>query len=153
MTFLKQAPILNRKLKAGIVTTSPVIPEKRKSEVVVTPVADSSKKQVKIAQDKGKKVMIEPAFTARNIITLQDKFVSDELVSKVKGVPTEELLPRSGELASQFMTMFSKGFVTGAKEVDLLRKQNSLLQENVKKLKLDVTSKEKDVEDLGKAKE
>uniref|UniRef100_A0A803NIH5 Uncharacterized protein n=1 Tax=Cannabis sativa TaxID=3483 RepID=A0A803NIH5_CANSA len=34
MTFLKQAPILNRKPKAGTAMTSPVILQKRKSEVV-----------------------------------------------------------------------------------------------------------------------
>uniref|UniRef100_A0A803QBK6 Uncharacterized protein n=1 Tax=Cannabis sativa TaxID=3483 RepID=A0A803QBK6_CANSA len=99
-----QAPILNRKPKVGTATTSPVIPQKRKSDVV-------------------------------------------------EGVPTEDLLPRSAELASQFLTMFSRAFVAGSKELDLLRKQNMLLQDGIKKLKLDVTSKDKDIEDLGKAKE
>uniref|UniRef100_A0A803Q860 Uncharacterized protein n=1 Tax=Cannabis sativa TaxID=3483 RepID=A0A803Q860_CANSA len=127
MKFLKHAPILNRKPKAGTATTSPILPQKRKSEVIVTPMAHSSKKHVKIAQDKGKKVMIDPAIWARNFITLQDKFVSDDFVSKA--------------------------FVAGSKEVDLLRKQNTLLQENVRKLKLDATSREKDVENLRKAKE
>uniref|UniRef100_A0A803QSG8 Uncharacterized protein n=1 Tax=Cannabis sativa TaxID=3483 RepID=A0A803QSG8_CANSA len=40
-----------------------------------------------------------------------------------------------------------------SKELDLLRKQNTLLQDGIKKLKLDVTSKDKDIKDLGKAKE
>uniref|UniRef100_A0A803NJ56 Uncharacterized protein n=1 Tax=Cannabis sativa TaxID=3483 RepID=A0A803NJ56_CANSA len=43
--------------------------------------------------------------------------------------------------------------VLGTKELNLLRKQNTLLQENVRQLKFEVTSKEKDVEDLRKAKE
>uniref|UniRef100_A0A803QNM0 Uncharacterized protein n=1 Tax=Cannabis sativa TaxID=3483 RepID=A0A803QNM0_CANSA len=116
MTFLKQAPLLNRKPKARTVTTSPIIPQKRKSEAVKTRVADSSKKQV-------------------------------------KGTPPKKLMLRSTKLASQFIAMFSKAFVASTKEVDLLRKHNTLLQENVRKLKLDATSKEKDVKNLQKAKE
>uniref|UniRef100_A0A803NVY2 Uncharacterized protein n=1 Tax=Cannabis sativa TaxID=3483 RepID=A0A803NVY2_CANSA len=47
----------------------------------------------------------------------------------------------------------TEAFVAGTMEVDILRKQNTLLHENVKKLKLEATSGEKDVEDLKKAKE
>uniref|UniRef100_A0A803PT63 Uncharacterized protein n=1 Tax=Cannabis sativa TaxID=3483 RepID=A0A803PT63_CANSA len=153
MTFLKQAPILIRKPKVATTTTSPIIPQKRKSNDVPTPVADLSKKQHKSAQDKGKNVMIDPAVRAHNIIALQDKFVTDEFVSKIEGVPAKDFFPRSTELASQSMTMFSRDFVAGSKELDLLRKQNMLLQDGMKKLKLDVTSKDKDIEDLVKAKE
>uniref|UniRef100_A0A803P9H1 Uncharacterized protein n=1 Tax=Cannabis sativa TaxID=3483 RepID=A0A803P9H1_CANSA len=41
----------------------------------------------------------------------------------------------------------------GSKDLDLLRKQNSLLQESVKKLKLEAIMKDKEINDLGKAKE
>uniref|UniRef100_A0A803PUM9 Transposase (putative) gypsy type domain-containing protein n=1 Tax=Cannabis sativa TaxID=3483 RepID=A0A803PUM9_CANSA len=127
MTFLKQAPTFNRKPKVCTAKTSLVIPRKRKSDAVLTQVADSSKKQHKTAQDKGKKVVIDPIVKAHDFIALQDKFMSNEFVSKA--------------------------FVLGSKELDLLRKENSLLQDSVKKLKLEVTTKGKDIKDLGKAKE
>ncbi|XP_060969657.1 uncharacterized protein LOC133036903 [Cannabis sativa] len=152
MNFLKSAPVLNRKPKTGTATTSPIVPQKRKSNVVVTLVADSSKKPTKGTQDKGKKVVIDPAIRARNILNLQEKFVGDEFISKVNKTPTEELVPRSAELASQFIAMFSRAFVTGSKEVELVKRQNVQLQEDIKKLKQDATSKDKEHEELRKAK-
>uniref|UniRef100_A0A803QFV6 Uncharacterized protein n=1 Tax=Cannabis sativa TaxID=3483 RepID=A0A803QFV6_CANSA len=108
MTFLKHAPIFNRKSKVGTAT-----PLKRKSDVAPTPVADLSKKQQNVAQDEGKKVVINPAVKACDIMVLQDMFVSDEF-----------------------------------KELNLLKKQNSNLQEGLKKAKLDAAAKDKEVEDL-----
>uniref|UniRef100_A0A803NKF0 Uncharacterized protein n=1 Tax=Cannabis sativa TaxID=3483 RepID=A0A803NKF0_CANSA len=118
MTFLKQAPVLNCKPKAGTATTSPIIPQKRRSDVFVTPAADSSKKQIRPSQDKGKKVMIDPSVRALDFVTLQ-----------------------------------AKAFVAGSKEVDLLKKQITQLQEINKKLKQDANSKDKDLENLQKSKE
>ncbi|XP_060957644.1 uncharacterized protein LOC133029172 [Cannabis sativa] len=100
MTFLKSAPVLKIKAKSGTATTSPVIAQKRKSDVVATLAADSSKKLAKTTQDKGKKVMIEPTVRARDFLAMQEKFVGEEFISKAEKIPSEELVPRSVELAS-----------------------------------------------------
>ncbi|XP_060958001.1 uncharacterized protein LOC133029961 [Cannabis sativa] len=150
MTFLKQAPVLNRKAKTGTATTSPIVPQKRKSDVVATPAADSSKKLAKPTQDKGKKVVIDPAVRARDFLVLQEKFVGEEFMSKVERTPSEELMPRSAELASQFMTIFSKAFVAGSKEVELLKRKNAQLQESVKKLKQEAANKDKEHKEFRK---
>ncbi|KAM6583447.1 hypothetical protein CsatB_010449 [Cannabis sativa] len=51
------------------------------------------------------------------------------------------------------MAMFSKAFATGSKEVELAKKHIAQLQEDNKKLKQDASSKDKELEELRKAKE
>ncbi|XP_060964095.1 uncharacterized protein LOC133033397 [Cannabis sativa] len=153
MTFLKSAPMLNRKLKPGTAATSPITSQKRKSDVVVTPIADSSKRPAKGIQEKGKKVVIDPAARARHVLYLQERFVSDEFLSKIDKASSEELLPCAAELASQFMATFAKAFAAGPKEVELVKKHIAQLQEDIKKLKQDASSKVKELEELCKAKE
>uniref|UniRef100_A0A803PBM7 Uncharacterized protein n=1 Tax=Cannabis sativa TaxID=3483 RepID=A0A803PBM7_CANSA len=63
------------------------------------------------------------------------------------------MMSLGAKLATQLMTMFSRAFVAGSKEVHLLKKQVALLQENVKKLKQEANSKDKDIKDLQKTKE
>ncbi|KAM6560626.1 hypothetical protein CsatA_029865 [Cannabis sativa] len=153
MTFLKSAPMLNRKLKPGTAATSPVTSQKRKGDVVVTPIADSSKRPAKGIQEKGKRVVIDPAVQARHVLYLQERFVSDEFLSKIDKASSEELLPRAAELASQFMATFVKAFAARPKEVELAKKHIAQLQEDIKKLKQDASSKVKKLEELRKAKE
>uniref|UniRef100_A0A803Q7M3 Uncharacterized protein n=1 Tax=Cannabis sativa TaxID=3483 RepID=A0A803Q7M3_CANSA len=69
---------------------------------------------------------------AHNFIALQDKFVSDEFVFKVEGVPTDDLMPRSAELVAQFMTMFFQAFVD--KDIEDLGKAKEKVEEKVKLL-------------------
>uniref|UniRef100_A0A803PRR5 Uncharacterized protein n=1 Tax=Cannabis sativa TaxID=3483 RepID=A0A803PRR5_CANSA len=129
MMFLKQAPSFNCKAKVNIATPSAVTPQKRKSEVATTTVVNLLKKQ-------------------------QKQFMSDDIVAKVEGAPTEDNLSRSAELTSQFMTLFSVAFGASIKDLELLKKHNSALQEGLKKTKLDVAAKEKEVDkDLGQAKD
>ncbi|XP_060958262.1 uncharacterized protein LOC133030066 [Cannabis sativa] len=143
MTFLKSAPVLKIKPKSGTATTSPVIAQKRKSDVVATLAADSSKKLAKTTQDKGKKVMIEPTVRARDFLAMQEKFVGEEFISKAEKIPSEELVPRSVELASQSMTLFMKVVAAGSKEADSLKRHNAQLQENMKRLKQEAARKDK----------
>uniref|UniRef100_A0A803Q220 Uncharacterized protein n=1 Tax=Cannabis sativa TaxID=3483 RepID=A0A803Q220_CANSA len=104
-TFLKQAATFRRKPKVGTATMSLIILQTRKSDAVPTQAADSSKKEHKAHQDKGKKVMIDHTVRARDAMALQEKFVSDESVSKIYWIPIEDLMTRSAELASQFMAI------------------------------------------------
>uniref|UniRef100_A0A803Q2J7 Uncharacterized protein n=1 Tax=Cannabis sativa TaxID=3483 RepID=A0A803Q2J7_CANSA len=123
-----QAPSFTRKPKVNIATPT-TTPQNRKSEVTKTPVVDLSKKLQKVAQDKGKKVMMDLATKARTFMALQEKFVSDDFVAKVKGAPTEDLLSRSAELALQIMTVYSQALGASIKDLDFLKKQNLALQE------------------------
>ncbi|XP_060969870.1 uncharacterized protein LOC133037073 [Cannabis sativa] len=74
MTFLKSAPVLKIKQKGGTPATSPVVAQKRKSDVMASLVADSSKKLAKTTQDKGKKVVIDSPVRARDFLAMQEKF-------------------------------------------------------------------------------
>uniref|UniRef100_A0A803PW13 Uncharacterized protein n=1 Tax=Cannabis sativa TaxID=3483 RepID=A0A803PW13_CANSA len=49
------------------------------------------------------------------------------------------------------MTNNLRVFVACFKDFDLLKKQNSALQEGLRKAKLDVATKDKEIKDLGKA--
>ncbi|KAM6597165.1 hypothetical protein CsatA_007689 [Cannabis sativa] len=51
------------------------------------------------------------------------------------------------------MAMFSRAFATGSKEVELAKRHIAQLQEDNKKLKQDASSKDKELEELRKAKE
>uniref|UniRef100_A0A803QHI6 Uncharacterized protein n=1 Tax=Cannabis sativa TaxID=3483 RepID=A0A803QHI6_CANSA len=152
MTFLKQAPVFNCKSKTGTTTPSFATPQKRKSDFVPTQAADLSKKQQKVAQDKGKKVVIDLVVKVRDIMVLHDKFVTDEFVTRVEGTLVEELLSRLTNLISQLMTVYSRAYDVCFKDLDLLKKQNSALQKGLKKAKLDAAAKDKEVEDLSMAK-
>ncbi|KAM6583324.1 hypothetical protein CsatB_010326 [Cannabis sativa] len=145
MTFLKSAPVLKIKPKGGATTTSPVVAQKRKSDAMATLATGSSKKLAKTAQDKGKKVVIDPPVRARDFLAMQEKFLAE--------IPSEELVTRSAELAAQSMTLFIKAAATPSKEADSLKRQNAQFQENIKKLKQEVARKEKELEELSKAKE
>uniref|UniRef100_A0A803PYM0 Uncharacterized protein n=1 Tax=Cannabis sativa TaxID=3483 RepID=A0A803PYM0_CANSA len=83
------------------------------------PAADSSKKQHKDVQDKRKKVMIDPTVRATDIVALQEKFVSDKFFSKIDGIPPEDLMPRSTELALQFMEAEEKVKVLESRVTEL----------------------------------
>ncbi|KAM6560973.1 hypothetical protein CsatA_030212 [Cannabis sativa] len=152
MTFLKSAPVLKIKQKGGTPATSPVVAQKRKSDVMASLVADSSKKLAKTTQDKGKKVVIDPPVRARDFLAMQEKFLTE--------IPYEDLVTRSTELAAQSMALFIKAAATPSKEADSLKRQNAHFQENMKKLKQDVArieelnkAKEKELEELSRAKE
>ncbi|KAM6599131.1 hypothetical protein CsatA_018740 [Cannabis sativa] len=152
MTFLKSAPVLKIKQKGGTPATSPVVAQKRKSDVMASLVADSSKKLAKTTQDKGKKVVIDSPVRARDFLAMQEKFLTE--------IPYEDLVARSTELAAQSMALFIKAAATPSKEADSLKRQNAHFQENIKKLKLEVArieelnkAKEKELEELSRSKE
>ncbi|KAM6567287.1 hypothetical protein CsatA_026415 [Cannabis sativa] len=152
MTFLKSAPVLKIKQKGGTPATSPVVAQKRKSDVMTSLAADSSKKLAKTTQDKGKKVVIDSPVRARDFLAMQEKLLTE--------IPYEDLVTRSTELAVQSMALFMKAAATPSKETDSLKRQNAHFQENIKKLKQEVArmeelnkAKEKELEELSRAKE
>ncbi|KAM6557105.1 hypothetical protein CsatB_004124 [Cannabis sativa] len=149
---LQSAPVLKIKQKGGTPATSPVVAQKRKSDVMTSLVADSSKKLAKTTQDKGKKVVIDSPVRARDFLAMQEKLLTE--------IPYEDLVTRSTELAVQSMALFMKAAATPSKETDSLKRQNAHFQENIKKLKQDVArmeelnkAKEKELEELSRAKE
>ncbi|KAM6551272.1 hypothetical protein CsatB_001080 [Cannabis sativa] len=152
MTFLKSAPVLKIKQKGGTPATSPVVAQKRKSDVMTSLAADSSKKLAKTTQDKGKKVVIDSPVRARDFLAMQEKLLAE--------IPYEDLASRSTELAVQSMALFMKAAATPSKETDSLKRQNVHFQENIKKLKQEVArmeelnrAKEKELEEVNRAKE
>ncbi|KAM6542319.1 hypothetical protein CsatB_006766 [Cannabis sativa] len=152
MTFLKSAPVLKIKQKGGTPATSPVVAQKRKSDVMTSLTADSSKKLAKTTQDKGKKVVIDSPVRARDFLAMQEKLLAE--------IPYEDLASRSTELAVQSMALFMKAAATPSKETDSLKRQNVHFQESIKKLKQEVArmeelnkAKEKEVEEVNRAKE
>ncbi|KAM6567068.1 hypothetical protein CsatA_026196 [Cannabis sativa] len=152
MTFLKSAPVLKIKQKGGTPATSPVVAQKRKSDVMTSLAADSSKKLAKTTQDKGKKVVIDSPVRARDFLSMQEKLLAE--------IPYEDLASRSTDLAVQSMALFMKAAATPSKEADSLKRQNVHFQENIKKLKQEVArmeelnkAKEKELEEVNKAKE
>ncbi|KAM6580089.1 hypothetical protein CsatA_003863 [Cannabis sativa] len=152
MTFLKSAPVLKIKQKGGTPATSPVVAQKRKSDVMTSLAADSSKKLAKTTQDKGKKVVINSPVRARDFLAMQEKLLAE--------IPYEDLASRSTELAVQSMALFMKAAATPSKETDSLKRQNVHFQESIKKLKQEVArmeelnkAKEKELEEVNRAKE
>ncbi|KAM6566014.1 hypothetical protein CsatA_025142 [Cannabis sativa] len=152
MTFLKSAPVLKIKQKGGTPATSPVVAQKRKSDVMTSLAADSSKKLAKTTQDKGKKVVIDSPVRARDFLAMQEKLLAE--------IPYEDLASRSTELAVQSMALFMKAAATPSKETDSLKRQNVHFQESIKKLKQEVArmeelnkAKEKELEEVNRAKE
>ncbi|KAM6579736.1 hypothetical protein CsatA_003510 [Cannabis sativa] len=152
MTFLKSAPVLKIKQKGGTPATSPVVAQKRKSDVMTSLAADSSKKLAKTTQDKGKKVVIDSPVRARDFLAMQEKLLAE--------IPYEDLASRSTELAVQSMALFMKAAATPSKETDSLKRQNIHFQESIKKLKQEVArmeelnkAKEKELEEVNRAKE
>ncbi|KAM6595969.1 hypothetical protein CsatA_006493 [Cannabis sativa] len=152
MTFLKSAPVLKIKQKGGTPATSPVVAQKRKSDVMTSLAADSSKKLAKTTQDKGKKVIIDSPVRARDFLAMQEKLLAE--------IPYEDLASRSTELAVQSMALFMKAAATPSKETDSLKRQNVHFQESIKKLKQEVArmeelnkAKEKELEEVNRAKE
>uniref|UniRef100_A0A803PTI9 Uncharacterized protein n=1 Tax=Cannabis sativa TaxID=3483 RepID=A0A803PTI9_CANSA len=148
-----QAPIFIRKPKENIVTPSTATPQKGKSEVAATPTIDLSKKQQKVDLPKGKKVVMDPAAIACGFMVIHEKFVSDDLVTKVEEAPTEDILAHLDELISQLTLVYSRAYVVGFKDLGLLKKQNLAFQEGLKKEKLYVVAKENEVKNLGKARD
>ncbi|KAM6548199.1 hypothetical protein CsatB_019875 [Cannabis sativa] len=148
MTFLKSAPVLKIKQKGGTPASSPVVAQKRKSDVMTSLAADSSKKLAKTTQDKGKKVVIDSPVRPRDFLAMQEKLLAE--------IPYEELLSRSTELAVQSVALFMKAAATPSKETDSLKKQNAHFQENIKRLKQEVAKMEelhKELEEVNRAKE
>ncbi|KAM6592378.1 hypothetical protein CsatA_000081 [Cannabis sativa] len=152
MTFLKSAPVLKIKQKGGTPATSPVVAQKRKSDVMTSLAADSSKKLAKTTQDKGKKVVIDSPVRARDFLAMQEKLLAE--------IPYEDLASRSTELAVQSMALLMKAAATPSKETDSLKRQNVHFQESIKKLKQEVArmeelnkAKEKELEEVNRAKE
>ncbi|XP_060972339.1 uncharacterized protein LOC133038265 [Cannabis sativa] len=148
MTFLKSAPVLKIKQKGGTPASSPVVAQKRKSDVMTSLAADSSKKLAKTAQDKGKKVVIDSPVRPRDFLAMQEKLLAE--------IPYEELVSRSTELAAQSVALFMKAVATPSKEIDSLKRQNSHFQENIKRLKQEVAKMEelhKELEEANRAKE
>uniref|UniRef100_A0A803Q734 Uncharacterized protein n=1 Tax=Cannabis sativa TaxID=3483 RepID=A0A803Q734_CANSA len=91
MTFLKQAPVLNRKPKTRTATTSPIVPQKRKSDVVATPVADSSMKQITQLQERNKKLKQDANSKDKDLENLQKSKEQVELQAKLSQSKVEEL--------------------------------------------------------------
>ncbi|KAM6562812.1 hypothetical protein CsatB_022810 [Cannabis sativa] len=148
MTFLKSAPVLKIKQKGGTPASSPVVAQKRKSDVMTSLAADSSKKLAKTAQDKGKKVVIDSPVRPRDFLAMQEKLLAE--------IPYEELVSRSTELAAQSVALFMKAVATPSKETDSLKRQNAHFQENIKRLKQEVAKMEelhKELEEANRAKE
>uniref|UniRef100_A0A803PTJ3 Uncharacterized protein n=1 Tax=Cannabis sativa TaxID=3483 RepID=A0A803PTJ3_CANSA len=91
MTFLKQAQVLNRKPKTGTEMKSPIIPQKRKSEVVVTPATNFSKKlaelQAKLSQSKVKELTRGLETEKENGKKQYDQAVSDYIYTTLAKVP------------------------------------------------------------------
>ncbi|XP_030485323.2 uncharacterized protein LOC115701996 isoform X2 [Cannabis sativa] len=148
MTFLKSAPVLKIKQKGGTPASSPVVAQKRKSDVMTSLAADSSKKLAKTAQDKGKKVVIDSPVRPRDFLAMQEKLLAE--------IPYEELVSRSTELAAQSVALFMKAVATPSKEIDSLKRQNAHFQENIKRLKQEVAKMEelhKELEEANRAKE
>ncbi|KAM6542940.1 hypothetical protein CsatB_007387 [Cannabis sativa] len=148
MTFLKSAPVLKIKQKGGTPASSPVVAQKRKSDVMTTLAADSSKKLAKTTQDKGKKVVIDSPVRPRDFLAMQEKLLAE--------IPYEELVSRSTELAAQSVALFMKAVATPSKETDSLKRQNAHFQENIKRLKQEVAKMEelhKELEEVNRAKE
>ncbi|XP_060968643.1 uncharacterized protein LOC133036161 [Cannabis sativa] len=129
MTFLKSAPVLKIKQKGGTPATSPVVAQKRKSDVMTSLAADSSKKLAKTTQDKGKKVVIDSPVRARDFLAMQEKLLAE--------IPYEDLASRSTELAVQSMALFMKAAL----------KQEVARMEELNK------AKEKELEEVSRAKE
>ncbi|XP_060972304.1 uncharacterized protein LOC133038232 [Cannabis sativa] len=148
MTFLKSAPVLKIKQKGGTPASSPVVAQKRKSDVMTSLAADSSKKLAKTTQDKGKKVIIDSPVRPRDFLAMQEKLLAE--------IPYEELVSRSTELAVQSVALFMKAAATPSKELDSLKRQNAHFQENIKRLKQEVAKMEelhKELEEVNRAKE
>ncbi|KAM6556142.1 hypothetical protein CsatB_003161 [Cannabis sativa] len=148
MTFLKSAPVLKIKQKGGTPASSPVVAQKRKSDVMTSLAADSSKKLAKTTQDKGKKVVIDSPVRPRDFLAMQEKLLAE--------IPYEELVSRSTELAAQSVALFMKAVATPSKETDSLKRQNAHFQENIKRLKQEVAKMEelhKELEEANRAKE
>ncbi|KAM6591587.1 hypothetical protein CsatA_014192 [Cannabis sativa] len=148
MTFLKSAPVLKIKPKGGTPASSPVVAQKRKSDVMTSLAADSSKKLAKTTQDKGKKVVIDSPVRPRDFLAMQEKLLAE--------IPYEELVSRSTELAAQSVALFMKAVATPSKETDSLKRQNAHFQENIKRLKQEVAKMEelhKELEEANRAKE
>ncbi|KAM6587886.1 hypothetical protein CsatA_010491 [Cannabis sativa] len=148
MTFLKSAPVLKIKQKGGTPASSPVVAQKRKSDVMTTLAADSSKKLANTTQDKGKKVVIDSPVRPRDFLAMQEKLLAE--------IPYEELVSRSTELAAQSVALFMKAVATPSKETDSLKRQNAHFQENIKRLKQEVAKMEelhKELEEVNRAKE
>ncbi|XP_060972661.1 uncharacterized protein LOC133038507 [Cannabis sativa] len=148
MTFLKSAPVLKIKQKGGTPASSPVVAQKRKSDVMTSLAADSSKKLAKTTQDKGKKVVIDSPVRPRDFLAMQEKLLAE--------IPYEELVSRSTELAAQSVALFMKAVATPLKETDSLKRQNAHFQENIKRLKQEVAKMEelhKELEEANRAKE
>ncbi|XP_060974639.1 uncharacterized protein LOC133039725 [Cannabis sativa] len=148
MTFLKSAPVLKIKQKGGTPASSPVVAQKRKSDVMTSLAADSSKKLAKTTQDKGKKVVIDSPVRPRDFLAMQEKLLAE--------IPYEELVSRSTELAVQSVALFMKAATTPSKETDSLKRQNAHFQENIKRLKQEVAKMEelhKELEEVNRAKE
>ncbi|KAM6556045.1 hypothetical protein CsatB_003064 [Cannabis sativa] len=148
MTFLKSAPVLKIKQKGGTPASSPVVAQKRKSDVMTSLAADSSKKLGKTTQDKGKKVVIDSPVRPRDFLAMQEKLLAE--------IPYEELVSRSTELAVQSVALFMKAAATPSKETDSLKRQNAHFQENIKRLKQEVAKMEelhKELEEVNRAKE
>uniref|UniRef100_A0A803P533 Uncharacterized protein n=1 Tax=Cannabis sativa TaxID=3483 RepID=A0A803P533_CANSA len=79
--------------------------------------------------------------------------MSDDFVEKVEGAPFEDIMSCLVEMALQFMIVYSRASIVGLEDFDLLKKQNTTFQEGVRKAKLGIVAKEKEVDDLDKAKD
>uniref|UniRef100_A0A803NHD6 Uncharacterized protein n=1 Tax=Cannabis sativa TaxID=3483 RepID=A0A803NHD6_CANSA len=100
--------------------------------------------------------MIESTTKARNFKAPKDKYVSDDFIVQIEGTPIEDIWACYSEYMIQGVTVYSRAFAANQqalKDYELLKKQNSALQDGLKKAKLYMANKDKKIEDFGKEKD